>query len=139
MRSQPVSKHNHGFWREAADGRAQSAPRNLSVDGPQVCLLYESEAERDELSCRLRKAKLDELPWEFVDVRPAQRPRPYLEIMRHSFGRIPDALGADSVAARAVLSSRWTLVGALMLSPVLLFLILPLTRGLNPPRIIVAE
>ncbi len=112
---------------------------NPPVDGPQVCLLYESEAERDELSRRLREAKLDELPWEFVDVRPPQRPLPYLEAMQHSFGRISDALRAGSVAARVVLSSRWTLVGALMLSPVPLFLMLRLTRGLNPPRVMVAE
>jgi len=139
MRWQPVTKHDHRLWPEAIDGRAQSAPRDLPVDGPQVCLLYESEAERDELSRRLREVRLDELPWELVDVPPAQRPQRRLEAMRHPFGRTSDALGADSVAARAVLRSRWTLVGALVLSPVPLFLMVRLTRGLNPQSIIVAE
>ena len=45
------------------------------MEGPQVCLLYESERERDELSARLREAKLDQLPWEHVEVRPTRRPR----------------------------------------------------------------
>ena len=138
MRWQPVSKRGYALSRQAIDEHAQFARSDLPVDGPEVCLLYESEAERDDLFRRLREAKLDELPWEFVDLQPAASPQPRLEAVRHSFGWISDAPGTGSVTARAVLSSRWTLVSILMFSPVPLLLMWRLTRGLNPPRVLAA-
>lgn len=128
MRWQLTTKRDYCAVREAIDDRPQSAPRNLSLDGPQVCLLYECETELEELSRRLREAKLDELPWEFVDLGPAQRPHPHREAMRRSFGRISTASEAGSVAALAVLSSHWPLIGGLMLSLLPLFLMWRLMR-----------
>ena len=127
MSWESVSKHHYHLGREAIDSHTQSTPRNLPVDGPQVCLLYESEAEREELSRRLREVKLDELPWELIDVRPAPKP--------HSLGRITDALVAGSAAPLAIVRSHWALATALGLSLPSALLVLRLIREPNPAGI----
>jgi hypothetical protein len=118
--------------------RMITGPSDPPLDGPQVCLLYESKEERDQLSRRLREANLDELPWELVDLRLTPRPHPRREVVQPSLGRMSDALRAGTVTAHGVLSSHWTLVTALMLSPLPLFLMWRLTRALNSPRLAAA-
>lgn len=143
MSKYPLSRSGYGLPRETVDGYARyvtkDPPGEPLMEGPQVCLLYESERERDELSARLREAKLDELPWEYVEVRPARRPQPRPAAMRRSYSRISDGLAAGSVTARAVLSSHWTIVSAVILSPFPFVLMWLLTRGLNSPKVVVAS
>jgi hypothetical protein len=138
MRSHPVSRSGYGLQGGAVDSYARHAPKDLPADGPHVFLLYESEEERDHLSRRLREVNLDELPWELVDLRSTPRSHPRREVVRPSLGRVSDALGAGTATAHAVLSSHWTLVTALMLSPLPLFLMWRLTRGLNSPGLAAA-
>ena len=119
----------------AVRGRARSVPRDQPPDDPYVCLLYESEEERDELSRRLQEAGLDVVPWQFVDVRPAKGPGPRLRTVRRSVRRIPDVLEAGSVATVAVLSSHWPVIAVLALSLAPLLLVMRLIRGLGPSRV----
>ena len=119
----------------AVRGRARSVPRDQIPDDPYLCLLYESEEERDELSRRLEEAGLDVVPWQFVDVRPTQRPSPRLSTVRRSVRRVPDVLEAGSVATVAVLSSHWPVIAVLALSLAPPLLVLRLMRGPGPARV----
>jgi hypothetical protein len=143
MSEYPLSQPGYGLSREIVDGYARYVTKDPLGDplmeGPQVCLLYESERERDELSARLREAKLDELPWEYVEVRPTRRPQPRPAAMRRSYWRLSDNLTARSVGARAVFSSHWAIISAVILSPFPFVLMWLLARGLNSPKVAVAS
>ncbi len=119
----------------AVRGRARSVPRDQTPDDPYLCLLYESEEERGELSRRLQEAGLDVVPWQFVDVRPAKRPGRRLSTVPPSLRRIPDVLEAGSVATVAILSSHWPVIAVLTLSLAPLLLVLRLMRGRGPSRV----
>lgn len=128
MRWQLDTKRQSHVWRQAVGRPRRPAPEHLSADGPQVCLLYEGEAERDELVGRLQKAGLDELCLKTIDLGLADRPRSRLGAMPHSLTGISQALGAGTVVALGSVSSHWMLIGALMLTLGPLFLILRLVR-----------
>jgi hypothetical protein len=109
----------------------------LSNAGPQVYVVYESEAERDELLSRLRRAGLCELPQVLVDLGPAEAPGSPLERMRSSLVTISKGSEAGAGAALGFLRPRWALVAALAL--ILGPLIFVSRLALRPPRTVSAQ
>ena len=123
----------------AVPGRARPVTRDLPADGPQVCLLYENEEERDKLSHRLREAGLAAVPWKPVYLGSDKRLSPYLGAVRRSPRRLTDILGAGSVATVAVLSSHWPLIAVLTMSLAPLLLVLWLLRRFSSLRMAAAD
>lgn len=90
-------------------------PRPVAAAGPQVCILYESDAERVELMGRLNRANLGHLPRIPMDLerediagcRPGRASR--------SFPWRPEAIGGGVAAGLGFLGSHWILVAALTL------------------------
>ena len=54
--------------RQASDGAMQPDAGDLSSAGPLTCVLYASEAERDELLARLQRVGLGEFPQVLIEV-----------------------------------------------------------------------
>lgn len=124
------------FKRSAAShpGRVPPAPIDLATDGPYLCLVYESEDERNELAHRLREARLDGVPWRFVDLSADRRLDRYLGSIRRWSKRPTDILGAGSVATVAAISPHWPFIAAVTLTVVPLVLMLSLLRGFGSLR-----
>ena len=118
-------------------GSVRLSARSLSDNGPSVCLLYESEEERLELSRRLRKAGLDEIPWESVDLGSRSVASAYLDPVRRLSRHLVDVLGTGSVATVTVLAAYWPLVAAVTLWIAPVFIVLRLVRGSSPPAVAV--
>jgi hypothetical protein len=110
-------------------GRVPPAPIDLEIDGPYLCLVYESEEERNELAHRLREARLDGVPWRFVDLRADRRLDRYLGSLKRWSKRPTDVLGAGSVATMAAMVPHWPFIAAVTLTVVPLALMLSLLRG----------
>lgn len=135
MRWQSVIKRGRCPSVKPVDPCTPIASEDLSADGPRVCVLYESEAEREELCRRLREAGLDELSWELVDVRPAQGPVFGLERIRRSLARIPGVVSAGSLAALAALDSHRALVAALVVPSIAVPVVLRLVWARKQPEV----
>lgn len=135
MRWQSVVKRGQLLSVESVDARTTIASEDRSADGPRVCVLYESEAEREELCRRLREVGLDELSWELVDMRPVQGPTCGLERVRLSLARAAGAVGTGCLAVLAVLDSHRALVAALAVPSIAVPLVLRLVWGRKQPEI----
>jgi hypothetical protein len=119
-------------------GGVQPPGQNLPGDGPSVCLLYESEEERLELSRRLRKAGLGEVPWQCIDLGSRRTTGTYLDPVRRLPRSLADVLGTGTVATLAVLTAYWPLIAAVTVSVAPVVVLVRLVRGWNPSKVAAA-